>query len=264
VKKDASALRADAAVRALPGRAYRGADLRGADLRGLELACFSLRGACLEGADLSGARLHLVDLSAADLRGANLEKTVFQGVDLSGARAASAFAREASWLRVTGGGTDLRAADLRTVMWSGCGFERARLDGARLEEAQLLHSTFTDTSLRGARLTWANTVGSSFAGADFGEAQGFFLCREVIVEIARRAIENDFERACFIGAIAVGGRWCYAEWKAALESRPHLVELARSIFSAYPQSGLLEALESGWRATPGSATRRPPVASLAI
>jgi hypothetical protein len=77
---------------------------------------------------------------------------------------------------------------------------------------------------------WASTIGSTFEGADFSGAKKFFLCREILVEILRREIADDFERVELVGAIAVGSRWCYPQWKQILESRPKYRDLAMEIF----------------------------------
>lgn len=94
---------------------------------------------------------------------------------------------------------------------------------------------------------WTNTHGSSFSGADFTGARRFFLSREIIVEILRKAVGSDVEKAGAVGMITVAPELCYTDWKRLLEARPHLKEAALEALSAYPDSGFSRALENGWR-----------------
>jgi hypothetical protein len=152
-------------------------------------------------------------------------------------------------------GSNLSGADLYGAMMRGCLLERARLEGANLSRSKLIYSNCSDTNFRNARFMWANTIGSTFEGADFSGAKKFFLCREILVEILKREMGNDFERVKLVGAIAVGARWCYPEWKQLLESQPQYRDLALEILQRYPDSGFNHALRTGWRPpAPGEPT----------
>lgn len=230
-----------------PSNKYRKADLSGAKLSGLHLACFSLRGVNLEGADLSGARLMQVDLVGASLKGANLEGAYFQLVNANNANLASTHCKDAFWEQTDLTGADLSGADLRMAMIRGCNLEKAKLDDADLDRASLLYSNCCDASFQRANFMWGNTVGSSFARAEFADAKQFFLCQEILREILRREIKDDFEAAKLVGAIAVFPQWCYPHWKKYLKSHPEYRYRAFEAMRRYPESGFIQALHQGWR-----------------
>jgi uncharacterized protein YjbI with pentapeptide repeats len=229
----------------LPELDFHGSDLRGADLAGLELATASLRGIDLSGADLSGARLNCVDLTDAKLDGANLRGSRFELVNCSAASMEAIDAQEALWSQVDLTAARLTHARLREAAFHGCRFDRAVLDGADLTLGQLAGCRCNGTSFREATLDRTNTADSTFSDADFTGARKFAWSREIIVEILRPEIAEEFEAAQFVGAIAVGHRWCYDDWKRILEAEPDYLERALAVFRRYPESGAGRALEAG-------------------
>lgn len=221
------------------------ADLRGANLAGKHLSLVSLAHARLDGADLTGAQLVQVDLRCATLDGARLSKTRLELVDAGSASFASAVAAESRWWGTNLTGANFTNADLRRASLSGTVLQSARFDGANLSRTTLADCVADDASFRDASLTWSNTSGTGFAGADFTGAKQFFLCREIVVEILSRNIGNDAECAKLVGAAALMPKWCYPEWKEILAIQTEYRDLALRIFERYPESGFEKALRDG-------------------
>jgi hypothetical protein len=65
-------------------------------------------------------------------------------------------------------------------------------------------------------------------------------------EILRREIGDDLAIAKLVGVVAVGRRWCYRDWQRLLAAEPAHMRRAVEIFGAYPESGVLAAIEAGW------------------
>ena len=100
-------------------------------------------------------------------------------------------------------------------------------------------------SLRDCNFDDAVTVGCSFAGASLDGARKFASCRDIVVEILRRAAGEDREALEVVGAVALHRPWCYEEWWELLAGRPALRERALEAFAAYPESGFAERFRTG-------------------
>ena len=223
------------------------ADLRGADLRKAKLGFTCLMGAKLDGADLSEAILTCVDLSYASLQGATLRRTTFEYLNATRADFSSAVADESQWSVVDLSRASLRDASVTHAMFRGCCMERAALDGADFTHAKLAYANCTGASFRETLLRDTLTVGSTFFLADLATAKQFFLSRQIVAEILRREVENDFLKSQLVGAVELAPQWCYHEWKAWLDFNPSFREVALEIFAKYPDSGCHDALLEGYR-----------------
>jgi uncharacterized protein YjbI with pentapeptide repeats len=221
------------------------ADLRGAVFRGRALELVSFSGARLDGADFTDAILRCVDLGNASLTG-----TRFTGARLQSVNASHA---------------DLSDAELSHSYWSVCDLSHARLAGARLEHALVRNCNAEQGCWRGAdlmygRIAYSDCSEVDFAGADFARAltmgsrfrlaslegaRRFHRCREVVAEVLRAGVDEDFERQQLVGAVSVDTRRCYREWKDWLGSHPDHLATALAIFERYPESGCREALLTG-------------------
>ena len=227
----------------LRGPTYR--DLRGAAFRGQALELVSFAGAQLDGADFTDAILRCVDLSNTSLRGAVLNGAKLQPVNASYA--------------------DMSDADLSHSYWNVCDLTRARLSNARLEHAFVRNSdteqgSWDGTNLSHARIAYSDCSEVDFAGADFAHAltmgsrfrlanlagaRRFHRCREIVAEVLRAEVGEDFELQQLVGAVLVATRRCYREWNAWLSSHPDHYATALAIFDRYPESGCREALVAG-------------------
>lgn len=215
------------------------------DLAGAEIADCSLLGADLAGADLRAARLLRVDLRLADLRGARLEGARIEFADATGALLCDASARRVRVRHVQLLEADLRGADLRGALLRGCTLERATLDGGDLSRAHLVHSACTGASFRDARLERLDTLGSTFAGADFDGARCFAASHEIVAEILLREAAGDLQRVMECAAVTADRDRCWAEWKDYVERCPEAAAFAFRVFARHPRSGCAEALRAG-------------------
>ena len=214
------------------------------DLAGVTIADCSLLGADLAGADLRDARLLRVDLRLADLRGAQLEGARIEFADATGAMLCDVAARGVRLRHVQLLEADLRRADLRGALLRGCTLERATLDGADLARAHLVHSACTGASFGDAWLDRLDTLGSTFAGADFDGARAFSASHEIVAEILLREAAGDLQRVMECAAVAADRDRCWAEWKDYVERRPEAAAFAFRVFAKYPRSGCAEALRA--------------------
>lgn len=231
-----------------PGRTdFAGADLSGSDLSGLTLSGVSLVGARLDGADLAGTKLRHVDLTDASCARARLDGASLTFVHARGASWVGSSATDSWWEHCDLGGGDFTDVGLRAATIRSCSLDRARVDNADLARATVTLCNAEGSSFQGAHFMWANTVGTSFLDADFTDAEKFFLCREIIAEIARREAGDDPDLQGIVGMILHARKVCFPEWKAFLEERPSVRDRAYDVFGRYAKSGFNEALQSGWR-----------------
>jgi hypothetical protein len=199
----------------------------------------------LDGADLSGTTLVYVDLLGATFQDACLEKASFRFSSARGASFASAHCRHVYGEHVDLTHANFSHVDLRQATLHQCTLQHTLLNDADLTDSVLNQCNCDDSSFRGALLEGAMAVGSTFARADLDQARRFSTCREMIVEVLRREIGDDVERAKFVGAVAIGRQWCYEEWANMLAFQPQFRALALEIFRRYPESGFVEALRAG-------------------
>jgi Pentapeptide repeats (8 copies) len=213
---------------------------------GRRLEFIDMVGARLDGADLQGARLSHVNLAGASLRGARLDHAQFLHVDASGAcfaGAKGAFHADRSTFR----NADFSDASLEGASWFGCSFDKASFDRADLSRAVVGYCTAKEASFHSCKMMWLHSRGTSYEGADLTHARSFFISREIVIEIVRRALGSDIHAIQLLGQLAYDDRWCYPEWKSYLEKSPMLWDLALAIFARYPESGCAQALQRGWR-----------------
>ena len=224
-----------------------GAQLQGADLSGITLSHLSLANANLDGVDLTGAQLTQVNLTNTSFREARLNRARFELVYAGSAIFTNCQACEARWEQCDLSRADFTGSNLQKAVIRGCSLESSCFDQVNFLQAMVGYSNADAASFRASSWMWANTVGSYFSQADFTDAKQFFVCREIIVEILRRHIKDDWMMAGLIGTVAIAPKWCYPEWKQFLELQPEYRELAFKIFESYQDSGFTEALREGWR-----------------
>ena len=230
--------------RGLPGIRFHGADMREADLRGRHIACLSLRAAILDGADLRGVSLSHVDLSGASLDGTQLADARLQMVSVRGVSLCRTVAPRTYWDVVDLTGANLADSDFRNAVFRTCVMERARFDGASLTEGRLDKCTCTDASFRYVNWKGATTCGSRFRDADLEGARDFFQCRELVTKILAPLIDEGFDVAQLVGAVALDESRCYPEWSAFLAANSRYRALSAALFARYPDSGIAEALQT--------------------
>jgi uncharacterized protein YjbI with pentapeptide repeats len=233
--------------------AFVGADHRGADLGGRRISYRSLRGIDLRDAHLRQARLAYVDLSGAQLDGADLGGTFFDQVRLGGTSLRGADLSGATWQLVDAADADFTGAVMRHANLRNCSLERARLDDVDAPYAALSRTNADRATFRGARLAQVNTSGSTFVDADFTDARDFALSREILTELFRREVGTDFTMASLVGAIGIGERWCFPDWREVLARHPEYVGRFAAFCRTYPESGLREAMRMSIDTSPAPA-----------
>ena len=224
---------------------FENLELPGSDLRNLRLEFLSFAGANLDRADFTGASLHCVDLSNASLAGATLCETNFRHVDLSNATLTRADASGVHWTScdltaVRAKGLVMARSFVRNSTLQRGNFDRSDLRGSRIAQSDCSDASFLDCDFEGAL-----TMGSRFRRARFDRAKNFARCREIVAEILRDNVGNDFELQQLVGAVLVANQHCYAEWNAWLQTRPRYLETALDAFGRFPASGCAEALRTG-------------------
>jgi hypothetical protein len=221
-------------------------DLRGADLRRRRLEFVSMAGAKLDGADLSESTLTCVDLNNASMKNAVLHNAKLQYVNASWVDLAGAKLENSYWNLCDLSHANMRGASMAHLFLRSSNAELASFEAADLTFAKLASSDCARASFRGALLEKTLTMGSSFGMADFTGARRFFLSREVVAEVLRRQIEDDFGLHQLVGAVVEARHWCYRDWKTWLEANPSRLAAALAIFDKYPESGCREALIEGY------------------
>lgn len=243
----------------LYSREFVGADLRGVDLSGSKLTCINLTNAQLNGANLAEAQLSHVILTGAQLQNVCLQSAQLYCVEAIGSDFSAMDATQSRWEHTNLLTARLDHADLTKATFQACTLDSADLQKANFNQGTLAYSICDRANFVGSQLTNLETIGTSFRHANFAEAEQFFSCREIIVEILRQHIDTrEIEEAKLVGAVSLMARWCFAEWKEYLTT-PDMVgyyALALDVFSKYPKSGLLQALEEGWnwRTSPQSSS----------
>lgn len=226
-----------------------GADLRGVDLSGVKLAFLNLTNVQLNGANLSNVQFSNVVLTGANLQGACVRGSSFYLVEATGIDLSKVDGVESRWEHTNLLSARLEQANLTKALFRSCTLEDAYLQKVDFCGGSLAYSTCNRVNFLGSKLANLETIGTSFRDANFAEAEQFFSCREIVVEILRQHIgKRDIEQAKLVGAVSLMAHWCFAEWKEYLTT-PEMVgyySLALDIFSMYPESGLFQALEEGW------------------
>jgi uncharacterized protein YjbI with pentapeptide repeats len=195
---------------------FVGADLRGVDLAEAKLNLVNLAGARLDGANLTNARLSNVILTGTRFRGAKLQGAELFFVEATQADLSEADASHSRWQHASLLAARFDRANLTRALFRNCVIDNASLENVTLSGGGIVHSTCDEANFSRARLTNLETVGSSFQGASFEEAEQFLLSREIIAEILRRHINREIEQVKLVGASLLMGHWCYAEWKQYL------------------------------------------------
>lgn len=233
----------------LYSREFVGADLRGVDLSGVKLTCINLSNAQLNGANLTEAQLSHVILTGAQLQNTCLQSAQLYFVEAIGSDFSETNAIQSRWEHTNLLTARLDNANLTKATFQACTLDSADLQKANFNQGNLAYSICDRANFAGSQLANLETIGTSFRYANFAEAEQFFSCREIIVEILRQHINTrEVEEAKLVGAVSLMARWCFAEWKEYLTT-PDMVgyyALALDIFSKYPKSGMSKALEEGW------------------
>lgn len=227
-------------------------DLRGVDLRRRRIRYCSLAGARLDDADLREATLINVGLDHASLTGTLLTGAKFLSVDASSADFSGSDLSGTYWSMCDLSKARMVDAGLRNAFLQGCTLSEAHLDRADLTSARLVSSYATEASFRGAILKRTSTTAAKFTGSDFSAATAFFRSREIVAEVLRQGVGDDWELAALVGAVLLAPTWCYPEWRAWLDAHPRHLAVAQEIFTAYPESGCAEALLGAGMSDDGS------------
>lgn len=194
----------------------------------------------LVGGRLEGSVLMFADLTNLEGRGARLKDVEVRFADAHGIDLASAEMGGSRWEHVQLRDADLSGADLRRAIFRNCSLEGVRLDDADLSEAALMSCSFDSASFHRCNLADATTVGCSFADAELEAARNFSTCRDIVVEVLRRAAGDDPEDLGVVGAIALERSWCWEHWAEKLT--PEQRRRGLKIFAAYRDSGCAAAL----------------------
>lgn len=233
-------------------REFVGADLHGIDLSGSKFAFINLTNAQLSDANLTNTQFSYVILTGAQLHGACLRGARMDFVEATGSDLSGVNAVQSHWEHTNLLAARLDDADLTKATFRSCTLDESYLQKVNFTQGSLAYSTCNRANLLGSKLANLETIGASFRNANLAEAEQFFSCREIVVEILQQHIDKkDIEQAKLVGAVSLMARWCFAEWKEYLIA-PDMIgyySLALDIFSQYPKSGLVQALEEGldWR-----------------
>lgn len=237
------------AVHQAENREFIGADLREVDLSGVKLMFVNLTNAQLNGANLTDAQFSNVILTGAQLQGACLNGSRMYFVEATGSDLSKVSAVQSHWEYTNLLTARLDHADLTKAIFRSCTLDDAYLQKVNFNQGSLSYSTCDRSSFLESSLANLEAIGTTFHDANFAEAEQFCFCREIVVEILRQHLDRrDIEHIKLVGAVSLMARWCFAEWKEYLTT-PDMIgyySLALDIFSKYPKSGLLRALEEGW------------------
>lgn len=221
----------------------------GADLKGRNLAGRTLRGVCLrnanfDGADLTSACIEFTDISNTSFDGACLERASFRSVIANHTSFTRAKCNQSFWEYVDLTGTQFLEANLKDSTIYMSNLAQADLTDVDLIGGKLIKCNCDEVKFDRAVLEDVITLGSSFKNVDFSHTKQFTICREIIVEILRQEIADDVEQIKIVGSILLNRRWCYPEWAKILAHQNNFLQLAIKIFNRYPESGVVEALQS--------------------
>lgn len=207
----------------------------GSDVRRPDLSSTDLTGGRLE-----GSVLMFVELANLEGRGARLKEVEVRFADAHGVNFAAAEMGGSRWEHVQLRDADLSGTDLRRAIFRNCSLEGVRLDDADCSDAALMNCSFDGASFRRCNLAGATTVGCSFADAELEAARNFSTCRDIVVEVLRRAVGDDREDLGVVGAIALERSWCWEHWAEKLT--PEQRRRGLKIFAKYRDSGCAAAL----------------------
>lgn len=217
-------------------------DLRGQDLNGLRCDFVSLGLAQFDGANLSQAQFNYVDLTNASFRGAKLDGASFRFVRGGAVNWNNVQAEDAQWDRSSLVESNFAAADLQRSRFVYSGLEKASFDDADLMLGSFTWSNLDYATFRNTNLDQTETIGASLTGADFSSARNFAYCREIVMEILARDLDQDLATMKWLGAVTLLRKWCYPVWAKLLKKDdPNYFIKAMEIFQKYPTSGCLEA-----------------------